>query len=155
MWLYLLAIACLGLVAIAGVRLYWVIAYQPRRLTGDEFAQAYITNKYFHIYDLVDSHGLIQSRTFEDCWIYGPAVLAGDNASDIQYCTFDGSFDAALIGTDLPPNVVGVIFLKDCKFRKCHFFEISFLTSPNNVKALRQRNFGSGTTHPNEHPPSE
>ena len=74
-WLYLFAVATLGAVSIGGVHLYESLVHQPVGLTANEFAQPYLQGYSFRIVDLANSDHTIRNKTFENCWIYGPAIL--------------------------------------------------------------------------------
>jgi hypothetical protein len=92
-WLYIFAVASLILVCGAFGNLYLSAYRAPRLLSEPEFSSALIEGKYFRISDLADPHHLIFGRTFENCWLYGPAVLAAGNNTDIQQCSFDAPAD--------------------------------------------------------------
>lgn len=83
----------------------------------------HITHRSFRIVDLVDEGSdLIMGRTFEDCTIYGPAVLAPLNQLTFERNTFEATPDALfwVIAEDRN-QLVGAIGLIDCTFRRCTF----------------------------------
>lgn len=122
---------CFGLLV-----LYRSIAHEPALLTAEEFSQPYLHGRYFRISELADSNHVIEGRTFEDCYIYGPAVLFAHDNVDLQHSSFEGSKDEVFIptiGGRTGPGS-GVIVLKDCKFRRCHFIGVSFVANPQDVE---------------------
>jgi hypothetical protein len=84
-WLYIFSLAALAAVVVMSIRTYELLTNGPRTLTSDEFAQSYISGKHFRIADLVDSNNVIEGRTIEDCWLYGPAVIMGVNEVSLTH----------------------------------------------------------------------
>jgi hypothetical protein len=155
MWLYLFALASCLSIGLAWYLFYVSIEHAPTVLTPQEFAEPLVEHKYFHIADFADIHHVIADRDFEDCWIYGPAVLAGDKNTDVGWGSADSSFAEVFAAITIPVPLAGVIYLKDCKFRRCHFVGVTFLGTPNMVQQWHENNYGSGTAHPAQSPPSE
>ena len=88
-------------------------------------AEQRLTHRSFRIVDLVSDDDIITGRTFEDCTIYGPAVLTLLNDVTMDSNTFEGSRDALF--WELPEErerVIGAIGLRDCRFRRCVFRRI-------------------------------
>ena len=141
-WLYMFGIVALGMVVFACTVTYRSMVHEPELLTSEEFAQPYIHGKYFRIADLADANNVIQGRSFEDCYIYGPAVLYPTEYTDLQTSTFDATSEAAFL--PVGPNAIGggatgVILLKDCKFRRCHFIKIAFAGTSEEVEKWRHQ----------------
>jgi len=87
--------------------------------------EIHITQRSFRIVDLVGRDDLITGRTFEDCTIYGPAVLAPLDRMTFEHNTFEA--DAGAIFWLIPEervHVMGAIGLTDCTFRRCVFRRI-------------------------------
>jgi hypothetical protein len=143
-WLYLFGIAVLGLLVYAGARLYVSSTHDVRRLTSDEFAQPYIQGKYIRLADFADANGTIEGRTFEDSYIYGPVVMVALDKTDISRCSFAGTMDDVFLSIASPSigPKGGVILVKDCKFRRCHFIRLSIIGSPEQVQKWKTQNYG-------------
>jgi len=146
LWLYIFGFAAVGMVVVAGGNLYFSSAHAPALLTSEEFAESYVHGKYFKIADLADTQNIIEGRTFEDCWIYGPAVLWPQEHNDISLNNeFQASPEQAfMVGTSNVGNVVGpgtgIIVLRDCKFRHCHFVGVTFIGVEDDIKKWRSGN---------------
>jgi len=154
-WLYLFALAACGLVVLTGYRFVNSIWNAPTKLSADEFAQPYIQGKYFRITELADSDNIIEGRTFEGCWIYGPAVLVIGPDTSVSRNVFEGSADRVTMAVTqgLIGAATGIVELKDCKFGHCHFVNVTFAESEQFVKYFKENNTGAGTNHPNERAP--
>ncbi|MDO8433319.1 MAG: hypothetical protein Q7S58_13005 [Candidatus Binatus sp.] len=142
-WLYLFSLACLLAIIVSGYRLYENLQNQPRLLSADEKSQSHLEGKRFYITELIgppraEGFAVIEGWTFEDCWIYGPVVLAGLGENDIQHNIFVGDFDNIFTVTEVGAAPVGVIWLKDCRFRRCHFVAISILATKAEVQHIRE-----------------
>jgi hypothetical protein len=135
-WLYIVALGSLGLVALSVVNL--TTRHYPTLLSADEWAQSYIHGKNFRIADLSDPLNMVVGRTFEDCHIYGPAVIMLYDRNDIGDSTFhtqkpDHIFIIASSGI-WGGLGTGVIGLMDCKFRRCHFYNVSVTGDPATIE---------------------
>lgn len=86
----------------------------------------HITHRSFRIVDIVAPvPPILEGRLFEDCTIYGPAVLLPLSETRFEQCTFDAAPEA--IFWELLPTrdlVVGGIGVAKCAFTRCHFFGI-------------------------------
>jgi hypothetical protein len=101
--------------------------HQPTILSASEFASPLIEGKYFRLSELADNHHVIEGRTFQDCWIFGPAVIFPAEKIDLYSNWFDTSLDQSFNVTE--GVGAGAIVLRDCKFTRCHFVGVSFIGS--------------------------
>ena len=149
-WLYMFGLVAIGTLVFAFFTFYQSIAHQPVLLTSQEFAQPYISGKYFKLSELADSKNEIEGRTFEDSYIYGPVVVWAHDNIDIQNCDFAGTkaqtFVTALEGKS--GMGTGIIVLKDCKFRRCHFVNVSIISSPSDIKRWEADSTNVNTEEP-------
>lgn len=84
--------------------------------------ERHITHRSFRIVDLVGDEYIIRGRTFEDCTIYGPAVVVPLDQIAFEHNSFDGPLEAILWEIPDEKNfIVGAIGLTDCIFRRCQF----------------------------------
>jgi hypothetical protein len=92
-----------------------------------ELSFTHVQGHTFRLTDIVYG-GVINSRTFEDCVIHGPAVVTMLGDGMVVQCTFTSIPDKFIIEvTGNPPIADGVIMLKDCIFRRCRFVGIGFI----------------------------
>jgi hypothetical protein len=135
-WLYIFGVVALGMVGFAFFTTYRSVARQPALLTAVEFSEPYIHGKYFHIAELADSTNVIEGRTFEDCYIYGPVVLYGHDNLDLQNNVFVGTKEQTFIPAigGMAGAGTGIVMLKDCKFRRCHFINVSIIGDPKDIE---------------------
>jgi hypothetical protein len=141
-WLYLFGVAALGMVGLAIFLFYQAAAHNPEALSTEIFPEHYIHGKYLRIAELADSRGVIEGRTFDDCWIYGPAVLHPVQYINIIDNVFEGSPDSTFVvieqGIPLGGNISGFIMLKDVKFEKCHFIGVTFIGVASDVEKWKR-----------------
>lgn len=148
-WVYLFGLSSVAMLIFAFAYLYSSTFRQPKLLTLDEFSQAYISGKYFHLADLADSTATISDRTVEDCWVYGPAVIsiAGGRVSEVtsfEQNDFIASMSGPmLIDWDKPLIATGVIKLIGCKFKRCHFVDISIMGPSVTLDQVRRGERGN------------
>jgi hypothetical protein len=85
--------------------------------------ERHITHRSFRIVDLAEEiDPIIRGRTFEDCTIYGPAVVLPLDYITLEHNSFDGAPEAVL--WEIPDEravIIGAIGLIDCIFRRCRF----------------------------------
>ena len=83
----------------------------------------HITHRSFRIVDILDvGEDILTGRTFENCTIYGPAVLAPLNQVAFEHNTFEASQEALFWEIpEIRNQMLGAIGLTDCTFRRCIF----------------------------------
>ncbi|CAN5580104.1 hypothetical protein BH24ACT20_BH24ACT20_01110 [soil metagenome] len=94
-------------------------------------SSSYFKNQTLHIFDLARRRTIIKDKTFEDCEIHGPAVVAPIGNTDFVDCTFAEAVDRNSLvwsPTEEERNYVGSIGLENCIFRNCNFYRIGLLT---------------------------
>ena len=109
---------------------------EVEKLKQTSFDQADSSSSYFkyetlHIFDLARRRTIIKGKTFEDCEIHGPAVVAPMGNTDFVDCTFAEAVDRNSLvwtPTEEERNYVGGIGLEDCIFRNCNLYRIGLLT---------------------------
>jgi hypothetical protein len=83
--------------------------------------ERHITHRSFRIVDLLGQNDYIVDRIFEDCTIYGPAVVVPLDHTVFDQCVLDAPPDALL--WEVPEDrqfIVGAIGLIRCTLRRCH-----------------------------------
>lgn len=105
--------------------------------------ETYFSKKRIRLADLIFEGSLhVESKTFEDCYIYGPAMVSLQSDARLDHCTLNG--DPGAIFTIIEPGqtVQGIILIDGCVFRRCTFLYIGFLGTEAQVNAARN-NFGA------------
>jgi hypothetical protein len=95
----------------------------------------YFRGRKLRIIDLMDHGAHIHNRIFEDCQIFGPAVIYLRN-TELLTCKFQMPQEAAPFW-ELAPNhrpVVGAIDLIDCRFIRCSFVGIGMLGTHEDIE---------------------
>ena len=102
---------------------FWLSGRLARR---EQLSATYFSKQHIRICDLaVDNR--IYERLFEDCHIYGPAVVVITGDGIIIQCCLEGSYDNLFMYlADTQKEVIGPIELADCVFRRCHFHGVGF-----------------------------
>ena len=84
---------------------------------------------------------LIEGRTFTDCRLEGPAVIA-----PVGHCHFEAC-DLGFSGGDMrnlllapmgPDRIVGAVGFKDCTFTRCVFLSVAYTGNPEFLRAMTQ-----------------
>lgn len=103
-----------------------------------------VRNRSFRIVDLLPPDSdTISGRTFEDCTIYGPAVLIPILGVWFEQNSFDSDLDALLWEIpDERASVAGGIGLIDCTFKRCVLRRIGIAGKPGFIEHLRRTAFG-------------
>lgn len=87
--------------------------------------ERHITHRSFRLIDLVEEEPVIMGKTFEDCTIYGPAVLLPVERTIMEHNSFNGTSEG--IFWEIPDDrnyIIGAVGLVDCTFRRCNFHGI-------------------------------
>lgn len=106
---------------------------QVKLATPDELLSSSLNGLTIRLTDLARESDLITNKTFENCRIYGPAVM-GANDTDIFYnCEFYGNKNEMLI-TTINYSAIGVVGCNNCVFRNCQFYRISFIGNADYIQ---------------------
>jgi hypothetical protein len=88
--------------------------------------------------DRVGVNSLIENQEFVDALLVGPAVIAPLEGVEINECTFDGDAESLFIEVPEGKRVVGVIGLRNVKFRRCEFRNVAVAGTPLSIDRFRQ-----------------
>lgn len=94
-------------------------------MASDWMNERHLDHRSLRIVDLVSNDGMIVGRSFEDCTIYGRAVVVPLDGIVFERNTFEA--DPTALFWEIPENrdrIVGAIGLKNCAFRRCVFQQI-------------------------------
>jgi len=106
--------------------------------TPDELIPSVLRHKTIRIADLVREDFVIRNKTFEDCYIYGPAIIIPDDKCRFRnFVIGEVALDGAFIAT---PNklISGAIGFENCVVIDCHFRKISFIGPQDLMDYLRR-----------------
>ncbi len=98
-----------------------------------------LSHRSFRIVDLVDNEDILEGRTFEDCTIYGPAILIPLNDNTFSHNTFEADPEALLwpIAEDRD-RILGAIGLRRCTFLRCIFRRIGLAGKQEFMEQMSQ-----------------
>jgi len=84
-----------------------------------------ITDRSFRIVDFALDSDIIDGKTFEDCTIYGPAIIMPLESTTLAHNTFEADPETLFwIVPEDKLRVIGAIGLVNCTFRRCVFRRI-------------------------------
>lgn len=73
---------------------------------------------------------VIKNKTFTDCVIQGPALIAVLQGTTFDSCNMGAASDArSMLFSPRGSTLVGAIGLEDCKFVRCRFIQIGYTGS--------------------------
>ena len=138
-WLISVSISLLLSVGFVALIFYASIMHQPVGLTDNEFARPYLKGYNLRLEDLADAAQVIHDRTFEDCWIYGPAIVVGYSDNFFRHPTFLAkTFESLFLIVPDHTELTGAILLRNCTFINCHFMGVQFIGSANQIGEMRR-----------------
>lgn len=92
----------------------------------------------FRITDLARDENIIRNKVFEDCNIFGPAVISLVFQNSLSYCNFQGSSPDSIFIEIQQNQATGAILFFNCIFRRCRFSKIGFIGKKNEIKLLKE-----------------
>jgi hypothetical protein len=106
-------------------------------------AQDIYDSQIVRLSDLVVTDDIIRGKSFTNCLIVGPAVVAPMGHTSINNCVFIGTPDALYWDVSERGLVIGAIALEDCTFEDCRFERTGFAGTEELYIALGgARSFG-------------
>jgi hypothetical protein len=88
---------------------------------------------------------VIKGKTFTDCVIQGPALVAVLAGTTFDGCNMGAATDAkSMLFTPQGPQLVGAIGLQDCRFIRCRFVQIGYTGSPGFLEDMGKSLAGAG-----------
>lgn len=79
----------------------------------------------------------IEGKTFTDCVIEGPAVMAVMNGTRFDSCNMGAAADAkTLLYRPMGQKMAGVIGMSNCVFVRCRFVQVGFTGTDDLLKDL-------------------
>jgi hypothetical protein len=104
-------------------------------------AESYFKDQELWIADFARRSVVIKDKVFEDCQIFGPAVLAPFNPGTFDDCSWAEAADPEAVLWEVDPDretYVGAIGLENCVFRRCHFARVGILVTPDEYRRLTE-----------------
>lgn len=105
--------------------------------TPDELTASHLKGLTIRIADLVREDIVIRNKVFEDCYIYGPAMLALIKDNIFVENQMGGSLESIFVPTE-NPKIIGAIALENCVFKKCHFRNTGIIGLPAEIEKIKQ-----------------
>ena len=89
------------------------------------------------VHTMNSGEAVIKGKTFTDCVIQGPAVIAVLSGTTFEGCNMGAASDAAsLLFAPQGPRLVGAIGLQECRFVRCRFVQIGYTGSAAFLKDM-------------------
>ena len=80
---------------------------------------------------------VIKGKTFTDCLIQGPALVAVLSGTTFEGCNMGAASDPkSMLFAPQGPRLVGAIGLQDCRFVRCRFVQIGYTGSPQFLEGM-------------------
>ena len=80
---------------------------------------------------------VLDRMTFEDCRIFGPAILVPIGGTQLSKSNLGGPPEAILWALPDPKVVVGAVVAYACVFERCEFVNVGFGMQPDQIAATR------------------
>jgi hypothetical protein len=101
---------------------------------------SYFSRKIIRLADLIFSPDYrISGKTFDDCFIYGPALVHAFAPITLAHGGIEGDLESSFVDVQGNRRVVGIIGLGDCVFRRCTFIGIGFIGTREANEAMRRQ----------------
>lgn len=122
---------------------YWLGAGKRVELDApEELESRYVRRKTLRLCDLVsDRAPVLEDRYFDECKIYGPAVIMSAGITTITQCeifTAGTSPADAFWVTDR--HLVGGIVVRNCTFKRCELYYLGFAGSRRDLERFMRDN---------------
>ncbi|MGA2092855.1 MAG: hypothetical protein ABSH16_05540 [Sedimentisphaerales bacterium] len=132
----------LNIFCIIGLVVWQSYYSEPKQLNfaaPDALTALVLQNMDIRIADLVRESPVIRNKSFNNCVLYGPAVIALKGKADLIRCTLltDDINDCFMPSEE--KFYWGVIMFDDCTFIHCKFRSISFVGSPRIIEKIKQQ----------------
>jgi len=97
---------------------------------------SYLRGLSVQLADLARDNPIIHDRTFEDCDLYGPAIVFFEGCMCTE-CRYDAaSAEDLCIVISEPRNLIGVIMFSRCVLRRCRFKNVGMIATPHDFAQL-------------------
>lgn len=128
-----------GFILIGVILNSYSIYEKKRYATPEALIPLTLKDMNIRLSDLTRESPTIRDRTFENCHIYGPAVIHSAGSTIIFNNEWDVTSESALVITT-NEKVSGAILFKDCIIKNCVLHGISFIGSESQIAQIRAKN---------------
>lgn len=113
---------------------------RPNFATPDQLLAATYSGMQIRIADLTRENTFIKGKVFENCDLYGPAVVYFDssNVVDISIDLSDAPIDSILISTS-NVGLSGVVGFRNCVLKNVLLIHIGIIGTPDAIQALKAK----------------
>lgn len=106
--------------------------------TEAELRSQVVEGKSFRI-AMITEHNRIDDRTFHNCVIYGPAVIAASGYTDTKHCVYTAPPEQMYVMMSEDKKArAGFLVAHDCEFKHCRFIGISFVGNANDIEKMKK-----------------
>ncbi|MBI3750365.1 MAG: hypothetical protein HY263_01755 [Chloroflexi bacterium] len=98
--------------------------------------QTYFKGLHFRITDLAVREPILRDKVFEDCAIFGPAVLVLSEHVALGVTVMAERPSDMLFTLEPGRKVMGPIIVENCVFRRCRFVNIGLMADAEGIKQL-------------------
>jgi hypothetical protein len=89
------------------------------------------------VHSLNGGSGVVRGKTFTECVIEGPALIAPMGTTTFDSCNLGSATDPkSLLFAPQGPVLVGAIGMDDCKFIRCTFVQVGFTGRPEFLEEI-------------------
>lgn len=86
----------------------------------------------------------IQDKTFTECLIEGPAVMAVMNGTSFDTCNMGVASDPrTLLLQPMGDMIAGVVGVANCRFVRCRFVQVGFTGAPEMLRQVESDLLGA------------
>jgi hypothetical protein len=119
------------------------IAELPKQVfaTSEALMSPILQNMTIRICDLAREDFVIHNKTFENCHIYGPAIIACDNVI-MTHTTITAAVPPdpnSFVIETTNQFCLGVIVFKDCTFKHCTLYKIGFIGTHEQIADIKKQ----------------
>jgi hypothetical protein len=108
---------------------------QTNFATPDELTQSVLRNRDIRLADLTREDFTIRNKTFDNCHIYGPAIMCARDCI-ITGIIFERSLESSLI-TTTNKHISGAILLDNCVMKDCTLHRVSFIGTQEQISRIK------------------
>ncbi len=131
----LLVVLC-GIVVSVG-QSYLIESKQLNFATPDALSSPLLQNMNVRINDLTRENFIIRNKTFENCHIYGPAIIICSDCVIVKNSFEEVIPEGAFIETT-NTTISGAVSLEHCILKNCVLHKISMIGNPEQIKDIKK-----------------
>jgi hypothetical protein len=145
LWSVVLTLVVSALVAVALVlfvvyAVRWLLALTARSFDRLPQLAAHVKDQTLHLLDYTRTSSVIGDRIFEDCDVWGPAVVLIRGTGKVKDCSWDGGggrLEDLIILLPDQGRPTGAILFQNCQFIRCKFHRISYAGTQRDIDEFK------------------